>query len=124
MVLVELAIRAERWRILLGPSAQVPVRSALAYLSVGYFANTILPARLGEARCLIALKQLEEARKVLEGVLPDHPADLTVRLELSRVYARMASDGYLPRWLEMREGPPQASIALWIAAVFTVAPSV
>ncbi|MHB8522205.1 MAG: APC family permease [Limisphaerales bacterium] len=29
-----------------------------------------------------------------------------------RVYARMASDGYLPRWLAAGEGPPRAAIAL------------
>ena len=49
LILVELVIRAERWRILLHPSAQVPLRSAFAYLTVGYFANTLLPARLGDA---------------------------------------------------------------------------
>ena len=49
LVLVELVIRAERWRILLHPSARVPLRSAFAYLTVGYFANTLLPARLGDA---------------------------------------------------------------------------
>jgi len=49
LVLVELVIRSERWRILLHPSAQVPLRSAFAYLTVGYFANTLLPARLGDA---------------------------------------------------------------------------
>jgi glycosyltransferase 2 family protein len=49
LVLVELVIRAERWRILLHPSAPVPLRSAFAYLTIGYFANTLLPARLGDA---------------------------------------------------------------------------
>jgi uncharacterized protein (TIRG00374 family) len=49
LVLVELVIRAERWRILLLPSANVPLRSAFAYLSIGYFANLLLPARLGDA---------------------------------------------------------------------------
>jgi basic amino acid/polyamine antiporter, APA family len=29
-----------------------------------------------------------------------------------RVYARMAADGYLPRWLAAGEGPPRAAIAL------------
>jgi glycosyltransferase 2 family protein len=49
LVLVELTIRAERWRVLLQPSAQVPYRMAFAYLTIGYFANTLLPARLGDA---------------------------------------------------------------------------
>jgi uncharacterized protein (TIRG00374 family) len=46
--LVELTIRAQRWRVLLRPSAQVPLRSAFAYLTIGYFANLLLPARLGD----------------------------------------------------------------------------
>ena len=55
LVLVELTIRAERWRILLHPSAQVPLRSAFAYLTIGYFANAVLPARLGDpARAYLA----------------------------------------------------------------------
>jgi APA family basic amino acid/polyamine antiporter len=32
-----------------------------------------------------------------------------------RVYARMADDGYLPRWLAVREGPPRASILFQFA---------
>jgi glycosyltransferase 2 family protein len=55
LVLVELTIRAERWRILLHPSAAVPLRSAFAYLTIGYFANAVLPARLGDpARAYLA----------------------------------------------------------------------
>lgn len=48
LVLVEITIRAERWCVLLHPSAQVPLRSAFAYLTIGYFANVLLPARLGD----------------------------------------------------------------------------
>jgi hypothetical protein len=55
LVFVELTIRAERWRILLHPSAAVPLRSAFAYLTIGYFANAVLPARLGDpARAYLA----------------------------------------------------------------------
>ena len=55
LVLVELVIRAERWRILLAPIAAVPLRAAFAFLNVGYFANTLLPARLGDgARAYLA----------------------------------------------------------------------
>jgi APA family basic amino acid/polyamine antiporter len=32
-----------------------------------------------------------------------------------RVYARMAADGYLPRWLASGEGPPRRAIALQLA---------
>ncbi len=47
-VLVELVIRAERWRVLLRPAAPVRLRSSFAYLTIGYFANLLLPARLGD----------------------------------------------------------------------------
>jgi tetratricopeptide (TPR) repeat protein len=50
-------------------------------------------ARLGLARSLVGLKRLEEARKVLEEMLPEYPSDPTLRLELSRVYARLGQPG-------------------------------
>jgi uncharacterized protein HemY len=49
----------------------------------------VLPARLGQARCLVALRRFPEAREVLERALPEFPSDPTLRLELSRVYARL-----------------------------------
>ena len=49
LVLLELVIRAERWRLLLSPAADVPFGLAFAYLNIGYFANMLLPARLGDA---------------------------------------------------------------------------
>ena len=48
-------MRAVRWRFLLAPVVRVPYRSAFAYLNIGYFANTFLPARLGDgARAFLA----------------------------------------------------------------------
>jgi tetratricopeptide (TPR) repeat protein len=52
-------------------------------------AGQVLPARLGQARCLVALRRFPEAREVLERALPEFPSDPTLRLELSRVYARL-----------------------------------
>jgi uncharacterized protein (TIRG00374 family) len=45
---IDIALRALRWRMLLAPLAPVPYRAALASLLVGYLANNVLPARLGE----------------------------------------------------------------------------
>jgi len=47
-VVADVMLRAGRWRILLAPLAAVPIRATLASLLVGYLANNILPARLGE----------------------------------------------------------------------------
>jgi glycosyltransferase 2 family protein len=44
----DLAFRALRWQRLLRPIARVRYRPMYAYLLVGYLANNILPARLGE----------------------------------------------------------------------------
>jgi uncharacterized protein (TIRG00374 family) len=51
-LVVDLVVRAVRWRALLAPIRDVPLRSTLAYLLVGYLANNVLPVRLGElVRC-------------------------------------------------------------------------
>jgi hypothetical protein len=47
-VLGDILLRAVRWRVLLGPVAKVPFPPVLASLLVGYLANNVLPARLGE----------------------------------------------------------------------------
>ena len=47
-ILSDLAARALRWQRLVAPIGHVRYRSMLAYLLVGYMANNVLPARLGE----------------------------------------------------------------------------
>jgi tetratricopeptide (TPR) repeat protein len=51
--------------------------------------STALAARAGLSRSLVSLRQLEEARQVLEEGLPLHPSDVSLRIELARVYARL-----------------------------------
>ena len=45
---LDVLLRALRWQRLLHPIHPVRYRPMLAYLLIGYFANNILPARLGE----------------------------------------------------------------------------
>ena len=47
-LLVDLLLRGARWQRLLRPVATVRYLAVLAYLFVGYLANNVLPARLGE----------------------------------------------------------------------------
>jgi uncharacterized protein (TIRG00374 family) len=47
-VVLDVLLRALRWRVLLSPLADVPYGTTLASLLVGYLANNVLPARLGE----------------------------------------------------------------------------
>ncbi|MGD0020244.1 MAG: lysylphosphatidylglycerol synthase transmembrane domain-containing protein [Candidatus Limnocylindrales bacterium] len=47
-VIGDLVFRALRWQILIRPICRVPLRRLSAYMLVGYLANNVLPARLGE----------------------------------------------------------------------------
>jgi glycosyltransferase 2 family protein len=47
-LVIDVAMRAVRWKVLLAPVGVVPYRASLASLLVGYLANNVLPARLGE----------------------------------------------------------------------------
>jgi uncharacterized protein (TIRG00374 family) len=47
-VAVDILLRAVRWRVLLAPLAAVSFGDTLSSLLVGYLANNVLPARLGE----------------------------------------------------------------------------
>jgi len=45
---LDMAARGARWRSLLAPIAPLPYRRVLGYTYIGYLANNVLPARLGE----------------------------------------------------------------------------
>ena len=47
-VLLDVAARGARWRALLAPIKRLPYRRVLGYTYLGYLANNVLPARLGE----------------------------------------------------------------------------
>jgi uncharacterized protein (TIRG00374 family) len=47
-VTADLAFRALRWQRLIAPIKPVPLRRLSGYMLVGYLANNVLPARLGE----------------------------------------------------------------------------
>ncbi len=45
---IDVGARGARWRALLMPIARLPYRRVLGYTYIGYLANNVLPARLGE----------------------------------------------------------------------------
>jgi uncharacterized protein (TIRG00374 family) len=47
-VAIDVGARGARWRALLAPIKPVPYRRMLGYTYLGYLANNVLPARLGE----------------------------------------------------------------------------
>ena len=73
IVLVDLVLRATRWRVLLvgvGSPNPPTLRLALGYLSVGFAANAALPARLGDiARALLAATAFDMPRLTVLGTV-------------------------------------------------------
>ena len=47
-VCLDVGARGGRWKVLLTPIASIPYRRVLGYTYIGYLANNVLPARLGE----------------------------------------------------------------------------
>jgi glycosyltransferase 2 family protein len=59
MLAMTVYIRALRWRFLFAPETRPATRAVLRALLIGYFFNSILPARAGEAARVLALKPRE-----------------------------------------------------------------
>ncbi len=49
IVIFSMVLRAWRWRLIITPLGRVPMRRLYASTMIGFMANNILPARLGEA---------------------------------------------------------------------------
>jgi len=74
IVLVDLFLRALRWHVLLlgveGAGARPPYRLAFGYLTLGFAANAVLPARLGDvARAVLAAGTLRTPRLAIFGTI-------------------------------------------------------
>lgn len=108
LVAVELSVRSLRWKRLLDPLAPVPLRRATAYLAIGYFANSMLPARLGDlARAFLAGRAFGLPRvTVLGTVVVERLADGMFILAVVAVLG-----------LALAGGGSLAATALWLAAV-------
>ena len=50
-------LRAVRWRVLFPPGNRPPMSAVMSAMLIGYFFNTTLPARAGEAARVVALNQ-------------------------------------------------------------------
>lgn len=86
VVLLDLAIRGLRWRALLEALPGPPVRTGrpIAYLCIGYLANLLLPARLGDlARAYLAGSAFGRARLgILGTIVVERLSDGTTMLAL------------------------------------------
>ncbi len=74
IVLIDLALRALRWHVLLlgveGAAVRPPYRMAFGYLTLGFAANAVLPARLGDvARAVLAAGAFQAPRLAIFGTI-------------------------------------------------------
>ena len=74
---IDIAARGARWRALLAPVAPLPYRRVLGYSYIGYLANNVLPARLGELYRSHALGEGEDVSRttVLGTVVVERVVD-------------------------------------------------
>lgn len=77
LVGLDVAIRAYRWQGLLEAMAPAPFRKTFGFLCIGYFANSMLPARLGDlARAYLAGTAFRAPRLATLGtILVERVAD-------------------------------------------------
>jgi uncharacterized protein (TIRG00374 family) len=86
-IVADLILRAARWRALLAPIRDVPLGATLAYLLVGYLANNVLPARLGElVRChYLGDRQNISRATALGTVVVERVVDIAVVVAIAAV---------------------------------------
>ncbi len=112
LIFVELVLRGIRWRRLLAPMAQITLGRSVAYLAIGYFANSILPARLGDlARAYLAGQSFGISRLgVLGTVIVERLSDGLFILALVAVLG-----------VSLAGGASIAASATWLVPVAVVA---
>jgi glycosyltransferase 2 family protein len=84
---IDIAARAARWRSLLAPIAPLPFRRVLGYTYIGYLANNVLPARLGELYRSHALGEGEGVSRttVLGTVVVERVVDTVMVVAIAAV---------------------------------------
>lgn len=79
-----LYIRAQRWRLLLRPLGNPPMRTLVAATNIGFMANMVLPLRAGEVirPVLLSRKENEPLGGVLATIVLERIFDMTMVLLL------------------------------------------
>ena len=103
LYLAGLWVRAVRWQMLLRPVAHLPLRSLFGILSIGFFVNNVLPARLGEiARAVLVGRRHQLSRSAtLATVVVERIFDGVVMLLFLGAATFAAGGQVAPDWLEL-----------------------
>jgi glycosyltransferase 2 family protein len=94
-VLFDIGARGARWQALLAPIAVLPYRRVLGYTYLGYLANNVLPARLGELVRSHALGEGEGISRttVLGTVVVERIVDTAIVVGVAAVAVLLVSAG-------------------------------
>lgn len=115
---LEIAVRAWRWRFLLSPLGRVGYGYAFAYTCIGYFANTLLPMRLGDvARAYLAatalrLPRLATLGSVVTERLTDGLTILVVAAGLGFTVVDASTIAPMELWIALAAASGVALVAL------------
>ena len=110
--MLALALRALRWRVLLGAIQRVPVLLTFFATSAGYLANNVLPARAGEVvRTLMISRRTGISRTfVLTTAFLERVADAIALVTISGIVLAFAASA--PEWLSRAAVPVAAAGAI------------
>lgn len=111
---LEIGVRAWRWRYLLSPLGRVGYSQAFGYTCIGYFANTLLPMRIGDvARAYLAATALRLPRlATLGSIVTERLIDGLVTVAIAVGLGVVVSGA-------SRAAPAWTWAALFIAALAT-----
>jgi len=99
LTLMVCVVRALRWRLLLSPTRDIPLQQLFPVLMIGYLANNLLPARLGDVAMafLIHRKEAVGKSRAMGTILLDRLLDASTLVGLLAICLLLAP---LPAWVK------------------------
>jgi uncharacterized protein (TIRG00374 family) len=100
LILMSFAMRAQRWRLLVGHQPQIRFWPSFSALMIGYLLNNILPARAGDVARALELGRSERMSrtKVFATLVTERTVDLVTTLTL--LAAILLTYPALPEWIK------------------------
>lgn len=120
IIVINMGLRANRWRSLLGSSQDVPLSKTFSAQMIGYLANNLLPIRAGDlVRVFVLGNTISLSRsRILSTVLLERILDMAMVVFL---LALMAFISPLPEWMKAGAALVGGGTLVGILAVVAVA---
>lgn len=110
MIFMSFALRAQRWRLLVEHQPPIRYWPSFSALMIGYFMNSVLPARAGDVARALELGRSEQMSrtKVFATLVTERTVDLVATLVLLSLV--LLNYPALPEWLK-KSGVAVATLA-------------